>query len=176
MIFARLGIKTLGTALTSAVHSPLHHSVFRPASACLSRSLFIKTIPQPVGNIVGNVNDAYVGPTPNKFTGSRHWTFERAVTICMTPLMITPFITGSISAPIDAAMAGLLLYHCYAGWESCIIDYIPRRVYGVWHTAAMWLLIFGTAVSGYGVYVLETSSAGGLWGLCKRIWKHKKED
>lgn len=176
MLFKQLGISTLGPSLRTAMGSPLRRTTAKSARLCLSRSLFVKAIPQPPGNIIGNVNDAYVGPKPNKLAGSRHWTLERAVTVGLTPLILTPFITGSVSAPIDAAMAGLLLYHCYAGWESCIIDYIPRRVYGVWHTAAMALLAFGTAVAGYGIYVLETSSKGGLWGLSKRIWKHEKDN
>lgn len=131
------------------------------------RGLF-KTIPQPPGNIIGTVNDAYVPPPSNKLHGSAHWTFERFVTIGMTPLIISPFITGT--APLDSAMAGLLLYHCYAGFQSCIIDYIPKRVYGSLHTAAMLLLTFGTFVAGYGVYKIENDEKDGVFGLLKKLW------
>lgn len=130
---------------------------------------FFKTIPQPPGNIIGTVNDAYVAPKPNKFEGSLHWTIERVVVLGMTPLIAAPLITGS--SPLDSAMAGLLLYHCFAGFQSCIIDYIPKRVYGGLHTAAMALLTFGTFVAGYGVYKIENEEKDGLYGLVKKLWK-----
>lgn len=130
---------------------------------------FFKTIPQPPGNIVGTVNDAYVPPTPNSLHGSKHWTFERVVTIGMVPLMVAPLITGSSIS--DAAMSSLLLYHMYAGFQSCIIDYIPKRVYGSIHTAAMAVLTLGTAVAGYGVYKIEQENEDGLFGVLKKLWK-----
>ncbi|KAG0677039.1 membrane anchor subunit of succinate dehydrogenase, Sdh4 [Pichia californica] len=134
-----------------------------------SRSLsFIKTIPQPPGHIIGTVNDAYVPPKPNKLHGSIHWTAERIAVLGMTPLIIAPFITGT--SPLDGAMAGLLLYHCYAGFQSCIIDYIPRRVYGSLHYAAMYLLAFGSAVSAYGIYKIENEEKDGVWGVLKKLW------
>lgn len=138
--------------------------------------MFIKTIPQPPGNIIGTVNDAYVPPKPNSFTGSKHWTFERLVTIGMVPLVVTPFVTGGLSAPLDATLGALILYHSYAGFESCIIDYIPLREFGVWHKAAMGLLAFGSVVAAYGIYVLETSYDGGLWALLKDSWNGKKQN
>lgn len=130
---------------------------------------FFKTIPQPPGNIVGTVNDAYVPPHPNSLNGSKHWTFERVVILGMTPLMVAPLITGTPIA--DAAMSSLLLYHMYAGFQSCIIDYIPKRVYGSLHTAAMAFLAFGTAVCGYGIYKIEQENEEGLYGLLKKLWK-----
>lgn len=130
---------------------------------------FFKTIPQPPGNIIGTVNDAYVPPHPSKMHGSLHWTFERVVTIGMAPLIAAPFITGT--SPLDSAMAALLLYHCYAGFQSCIIDYIPKRVYGSIHTAVMGLLTFGTFVAGYGVYKIEQENEDGLFGVLKKMWK-----
>lgn len=131
---------------------------------------FFKTIPQPPGNIVGTVNDAYVAPSPSKLHGSLHWTAERIVTLAMAPLVVAPLITGS--SPLDGAMAGLLLYHCYAGFQSCIIDYIPKRVYGSIHSAAMALLAAGTFVASYGIYKIETDSENkdGLFGVLKKLW------
>ncbi|GMG19812.1 unnamed protein product [Ambrosiozyma monospora] len=131
---------------------------------------FIKTIPQPPGHIVGTVNEAYVPPPSSKTHGSYHWTSERVVAIAMSPLMLTPFITGTAYPIADAMMGTLLLYHCYAGFQSCIIDYIPLRVYGVWHKVAMGVLTFGTLVAGYGVYEIENSEKEGFVGLAKKIW------
>lgn len=137
-------------------------------SSIAYRSFFIKTIPQPPGNIIGTVNDAYVPPPPSKLHGSLHWTFERIVTLGMTPLIVTPFITGT--SPFDGALAALLLYHCFAGFQSCIIDYIPKRVYGSIHYAAMYLLTFGTFVAGYGIYKIENEEKDGVWGVLKKLW------
>lgn len=130
---------------------------------------FFKTIPQPPGNIIGTVNDAYVPPPSNSLHGSKHWTFERVVIVGMTPLMLAPLVTGS--SICDAAMSSLLLYHLYAGFQSCIIDYIPKRVYGGLHNVAMAFLAFGTAVAGYGVYKIEQENEDGLFGLLKKLWK-----
>ncbi|KAH3670407.1 hypothetical protein OGAPHI_000922 [Ogataea philodendri] len=135
-----------------------------------SRGLFIKTIPQPPGNIVGTVNDAYVPPPPTKSHGSWHWTGEKIVTIGMAPLVLTPFVTGTAYPLADSIMGTLLLYHCYAGFESCIIDYIPLRVYGIWHKAAMGLLGLGTLIAGYGIYVIEKTEQEGLVGIVKKLW------
>ncbi|VEU21745.1 DEKNAAC102592 [Brettanomyces naardenensis] len=163
----------LGLSVRPAL-APVLRSTIRPTSQIAYRSLFIKTIPQPPGNIIGTVNDAYATPPPKVFAGSRHWTFERLVTIGLTPLVVAPFITGTSSAPIDAVMSSLLLYHCFAGFENCIADYIPARVFGVWHSAALGLLFFGTVIAGYGIYVIETTNNEGLFGLFKKIWTKQK--
>lgn len=155
-INTRLG---LGIARQSA-------APFRPI---LHSRSFFKTIPQPPGNIIGTVNDAYVPPAGNKLHGSLHWTFERVVVVGMTPLVLAPFITGT--SPLDSAMAGLLLYHCYAGFQSCIIDYIPKRVYGSLHSVAMAFLTFGAFVCGYGVYKIENEEEDGVFGILKKLWK-----
>lgn len=129
----------------------------------------IKTIPQPPGNIIGTVNDAYIPPPPKKFDGSLHWTSERIVAIGLVPLVVTPFLTGASTA-VDSTLSGLLLYHCYVGFQSCIIDYIPQRVYGKYFNYAMYLLLFGSGVSAYGLYVIE-SKEGGLSKVISKVWK-----
>ncbi|OUM53821.1 hypothetical protein BVG19_g3142 [[Candida] boidinii] len=129
---------------------------------------FIKTIPQPPGNIIGTVNDAYVPPKPSHLHGSLHWVSERIVTLALVPLTVAPLVTGT--AFFDSALAGVLLYHCYAGFQSCIIDYIPVRVYGSLHSAAMALLTFGSLVSAYGIYQIENTEEEGLVGLIKKVW------
>lgn len=129
----------------------------------------IKTIPQPPGNIVGTVNDAYVGPKPDPSHGSRHWTAERIVAISLVPLTAAPFITGATTAT-DSILSSLLLYHCYTGFQSCIIDYIPARVYGPYHNYAMYALLFGTGVAGYGIYEIEKKE-GGVTSIISRVFK-----
>lgn len=128
----------------------------------------IKTIPQPPGGIVGTVNDAYVAPKPDKTHGSLHWTTERAVAIATIPFVTLPMLTGTTTV-IDAVMSGLLLVHSYTGFQSCIIDYIPKRTYGSLHNYAMYLLTFGTGVAAYGVYEIEKKE-GGIASIVGRLW------
>ncbi|KAG7660922.1 uncharacterized protein J8A68_005597 [[Candida] subhashii] len=129
----------------------------------------LKLKEQPAGYVVGTVNDAYVPPVADHYEGSYHWTYERAITIGMIPLVMSPFISGVDYPMVDATFSTLLLFHCHAGFKSCIIDYVPKRVYGVWHGVACKLLTLGTFIGMYGIYVLETSS-NGLFDLVKSIW------
>ncbi|CAK9441505.1 uncharacterized protein LODBEIA_P53730 [Lodderomyces beijingensis] len=128
-----------------------------------------KLIEQPPGFIVDTVNEAYKPPRPNAYEGAYHWTYDRLIAITMVPLVMTPFVAGVEFPVVDAVFSTLTLLHCHAGFKSCIIDYIPKRVYGVWYRMATRLLTFGTAVAMYGIYVLETSS-NGLFDLVKSIW------
>ncbi|ODV84206.1 hypothetical protein CANARDRAFT_29362 [[Candida] arabinofermentans NRRL YB-2248] len=124
---------------------------------------------EPAGNIIGTVNDAYVPPIPDEFHGSYHWTYERIVTISMVPLMLAPFVSGVQYPVVDAVLGVLLLWHCKAGFQSCIIDYIPKRVYGNWHNVALGLLSLGTWISLYGIYVIETEG-NGLTDILIQLW------
>lgn len=169
--YSRIGLTTLTKSSSSS--SSLTTTV-RPLLANFTRG--IKTIPQPPGYIVGTVNDAYVPPPPHKLEGSLHWTSERIVAIGMLPLVLAPFITGGgsvgggASTLIDSTMSALLLFHCHTGFQSCIIDYIPKRVYGSYHNYAMYLLTFGTGIAGYGIYQIETKE-GGVSNIISKLWK-----
>lgn len=129
----------------------------------------IKTIPQPPGYIVGTVNDAYVPPKSNKLHGSLHWTAERAVSLALVPLAIAPFFTGA-STLLDSTLATFLLYHVHTGFQACIIDYIPTRVYGSIHKYLTYLLTLGTGLAGYGIYQVENKE-GGFATVVPKLWK-----
>ncbi|KAI3403923.2 SDH4 [Candida oxycetoniae] len=129
----------------------------------------IKTIPQPPGYIVGTVNDAYVPPKPHKLEGSLHWTSERLVAVGLVPLTLAPLVTGT-STLLDSTLCSLLLFHCYTGFQSCITDYIPKRVYGNLFNYAIYLLTFGTGVAGYGVYQIQKKE-GGICQIISKVWK-----
>ncbi|ODQ78018.1 hypothetical protein BABINDRAFT_163059 [Babjeviella inositovora NRRL Y-12698] len=146
-------------------------NLVRPAHQLVRPSIVraLKTIPEPAGGIVGTVNDAYIVPSAQKLEGSYHWTSERLVAVGLVPLTVMPLAGGDFSATLDTALASLLLIHCHAGFQACIVDYIPKRVYGAIHSYAMMLLTFGTMVSGYGIYNLEKED--GLTGLVKKLWK-----
>ncbi|CAX44627.1 conserved hypothetical protein [Candida dubliniensis CD36] len=165
--YSRIGLTT--TLFKSSLISSSSNNIIRPL--LLTNIRGIKTIPQPPGYIVGTVNDAYVPPPPHKLEGSLHWTSERIVAIGMLPLVLSPFIAGGgASTLLDSSMSALLLFHCYTGFQSCIIDYIPKRVYGSLHNYAMYLLTFGTGIAGYGIYQIETKE-GGVSNIISKLWK-----
>ncbi|KAK6200235.1 succinate dehydrogenase membrane anchor subunit [Scheffersomyces amazonensis] len=153
--------------MISLVTRPTLTGASRSGAALLIRG--IKTIPQPPGYIVGTVNDAYVPPKPHKAEGSYHWTSERIAAFALAPLTLAPLVGGT-STILDSTLSTILLYHCYTGFQSCITDYIPKRVYGSYHNYANYLLIFGTGVAGYGLYKIETSEDGGVTGIIKKTW------
>lgn len=128
-----------------------------------------KLIPQPPGHIVGDVNDAYIPPDSSFYHGSYHWAYERLASVAMVPLGLSPFIFGNDYPMVDYSFSTLLLYHVHSGFQSCIIDYIPKRVYGIWHKMAMGLLTLGSSVGLYGIYLLETAD-NGLFGLVAKIF------
>ncbi|KAH3667007.1 hypothetical protein WICMUC_005354 [Wickerhamomyces mucosus] len=129
---------------------------------------------QPPGYIVGSVNDATVHPDIDFFHGSYHWSYERLVAVSLVPLTITPFVTSVDLPVLDALLSTLVLMHSHIGLTSCIIDYIPKRVYGIWHTYALRFLALGSVISLYGIYVIETTDEG-ITSLIKKIWKGKQE-
>lgn len=128
-----------------------------------------KTIPLPPGNIIGTVNDAYVPPKALKSHGSFHWNAERGVALGLVPLVGAPFFTG-VSTVLDSTLLAFLLFHCFVGFQACIIDYIPARKFGSLHNYAMYLLTFGTGVAAYGVYEIEKKEEG-LTNVISKIFK-----
>lgn len=128
-----------------------------------------KKIPQPPGNIVGTVNDAYKHPLVSPYEGNYHWTYERILAISLLPLSAIQYGTGFDYPMVDTAFCMTLLFHAHSGIKSCIIDYIPKRVYGIWHKVAVWFLSLGTFAGGYGVYLLETNE-NGLFDLVSKLW------
>lgn len=124
---------------------------------------------QPPGYVVGTVNDPYVPPAPDFFHGGHHWSYEKVVTGALLPLTIAPFIFGTEIPIVDAAFGVTCLFHCHMGMKSCIIDYIPKRVYGIWHTYATRLLTLGTSLGLYGIYQIETTY-NGIFEVIKSLW------
>ncbi|EDK45916.1 conserved hypothetical protein [Lodderomyces elongisporus NRRL YB-4239] len=160
-------------SIVSRVSRP---SILKPGLKFHARTLRLlpdwskyKLIEQPPGYIVETVNEAYKPPLPNAYDGSYHWTYDRIISIAMVPLVMTPFVAGVEFPVIDATFSVLTLFHCHAGFKSCIIDYIPKRVYNAWYGVATKLLTFGTCVAMYGIYVMETTS-NGLFDVVKSLW------
>ncbi|ODV58283.1 CybS family protein [Ascoidea rubescens DSM 1968] len=135
----------------------------------------LKLIEQPPGYIVGTVNDAFIPPPADFYHGAYHWSYERIIGLTMIPLTIAPFVSSVDYPLMDSFLSVLLLLHCNAGFQSCIIDYIPKRVYGIWHKFAMNLLLLGTVVSSYGIYLMETEDIG-LTGLISKLWSETNDN
>lgn len=70
---------------------------------------------------------------------------------------------------LDASLCVMLVVHAHYGFMSCIIDYIPKRKFGIWHDMARYLLYGGSALALYGVYDLETSN-NGVVDLIGKLW------
>lgn len=141
----------------------------RPSTSTLVPMRLLSTIPQPPGNIVGTVNDPVPVPAFNKAKGSYHWTFERLLSVAVAPLIVVPFATGSLSPILDATLCSLLLVHSHIGFESCIVDYIPKRKFGGLHNLAIYALFAGTTVGLVGLYEYETNDVG-VTETLKRAW------
>ncbi|SSD59447.1 related to Succinate dehydrogenase [ubiquinone] cytochrome b small subunit, mitochondrial [Saccharomycodes ludwigii] len=134
-----------------------------------------KLISQPPGGVIGDVNEAYKPPKPDYFEGSYHWDYERLTAISLLPLTLFPFYcafssTTAMYPLLDTTLSTFLLIHVNFGLKSCIIDYIPKRKFGVWHTAAIRLLQLGSILALYGIYDLETNN-NGIIDLLSQLWK-----
>lgn len=132
-----------------------------------------KLTPPPPGGVVGGVNDAYKPPEPNHFHGSYHWDYERITAVSLIPLTTIPLYTslsgGVVHPLLDASLCVMLILHAHYGFMSCIIDYIPKRKFGLWHDMARYLLYGGSALAFYGVYELETNN-NGIVDLIANLW------
>ncbi|KAI0102710.1 mitochondrial succinate dehydrogenase cytochrome b560 subunit D [Nemania sp. FL0031] len=152
---------------TSFQSAPIAKSAARIAAfhASSRRSL----LPPGPQVIKGTVNDAVPVPDPTPTHGSYHWTFERLIAAGLVPLTVAPFAAGSLNPAMDAVLCALLLVHSHAGFQSIIIDYIPKRTYAGAHKAGMWLLNIATALAGIGLYEFETNDVG-ITEAVKRVW------
>ncbi|GAW11373.1 hypothetical protein EKO27_g644 [Xylaria grammica] len=120
--------------------------------------------------IKGTVNDAVPVPDPAPTHGSYHWTFERLIAAGLIPLTVAPFASGSLNPALDATLCALLLVHSHSGFQSIIIDYVPKRKYPGAYKASLLLLNIATVLVGVGLYEFETNDVG-VTETIKRVWK-----
>ncbi|KAI9265554.1 CybS-domain-containing protein [Helicostylum pulchrum] len=91
--------------------------------------------------------------------GAFHWNMERGAAIALIPLMSTQVIYGA--HPVADGLLGVVLpFHIYMGFDSCITDYIPKRVYPRLHKAANWTLGGTTGLVMWGCYEFNTNDIG----------------
>lgn len=91
--------------------------------------------------------------------GAFHWNMERAAAIALIPLVSTEIVYGAHPV-VDGLMGVVLPYHIYMGFDSCITDYIPKRVYPRLHKAANWTLFGTTGLVMWGCYEFNTNDIG----------------
>ncbi|CAO3648469.1 unnamed protein product [Cunninghamella echinulata] len=100
--------------------------------------------------------------------GANHWNLERASALLLVPLISTQVIYGP--EPIVDGLLGVVLpYHIYLGFDSCITDYIPKRVYPRGYKAAMLSLKASFALTLWGIYEFNTNDIG-MTEAIQRIW------
>lgn len=165
MILGAMRMQT--RALPRLSSNTMFRPLFNTTQKTVVRSL--GTIPQPPGGIIGTANEPSKIPSPNKTKGSYHWAFEKVVLMGMVPLTVYPFLGGPLTPVLDATLGSLLIVHCHVGFESCIIDYIPSRVYGKWYNVAKYALWGGTLTALYGVYEFETNDVG-ITESIRKVW------
>ncbi|KAG0747843.1 hypothetical protein G6F57_002221 [Rhizopus arrhizus] len=154
------------------VPSVLH--LKKPYSATTSTAAVIKSTSEPAAPIPAETPENKV--TDDQLTekkkkektpkvehgyqyGAHHWNLERAAAVALIPLISTQMTYGA--HPIVDGLFGVVLpYHLYLGFESCIIDYIPKRVYPRLHKAAKWTLGTTTGLVMWGCYEFNTNDIG----------------
>lgn len=115
------------------------------------------------------VNDPAPIPPPSPSHGSYHWTFERVLAAGLVPLTVTPFAVGSLNPTTDAILMATLLIHSHLGFQSIVVDYIPKRRFPGWHRVFLWSVNAATALVGLGLYEFETNDVG-FTEFIKRLW------
>lgn len=153
--------------------STIRPSLVKPSSLAATNIVLRRQafgfIPQPPGGIYGTVNDPVPVPPAHKTHGSLHWVGERVLVIGFVPLIVASLAGTSLTPVMDGALSSMLLLHAHLGFQSCIIDYIPKRVYGPFHNLAMYALFAGTATAFFGIYQLETHDIG-LTKAVGKVW------
>ncbi|KAF2471091.1 CybS-domain-containing protein [Lindgomyces ingoldianus] len=169
--FARSGIKRSSPLIHQLrpqfVHPTIPKSTRIAAFHVTQRQQIIPPLPQ---KIHGTLNDPVPVPNPEPVHGAYHWTFERLVSVGLIPLTIVPFASGSLNPVMDATLCALLVIHSHIGFESCIIDYIPKKRLPISRMVAMWALRIGTVALGVALYSFETNDVG-ITEAAKRLWQ-----
>lgn len=95
-----------------------------------------------------------------KMNESHNWAYFRIGSLMLPSFFALNYLCLNIYPLLDYTLSVLLLYHCHTGLKSCLIDYVPKRVFKIWSPLTMKFLTMSTCVSLYGIYILTTSNNG----------------
>jgi succinate dehydrogenase (ubiquinone) membrane anchor subunit len=70
---------------------------------------------------------------------------------------------------MDAVLCAAVLIHTHLGFQSIVVDYIPKRRMPGIHRGFMWGLNAVTALVALGLYEFETTDVG-VTEAISRIW------
>ncbi|KAI5854603.1 CybS-domain-containing protein [Tricharina praecox] len=140
-----------------------------PRVATFHTSKKLQILPVGPQVIDGTINDPTPIPETSPSHGSYHWSFERLVSLGLVPLTIAPFAAGSMHPIADAVLGATIVMHSHIGFQSCVIDYFPKRKYPKSLKTAKWTLNAATVLVLYGLYEFETNDVGITEGV-KKIW------
>ncbi|TAQ90753.1 hypothetical protein B7494_g921 [Chlorociboria aeruginascens] len=141
-----------------------------PAQVAAFHASGRRAILPPLPQVIeGTANDPAPIPPTNPSHGSYHWTFERLLSASLIPLTIAPFAAGSLNPVTDALLCGVIIIHSHIGFESIIIDYVPRKRIPKTRAAFDWGLKAATVMVAVGLYEFETNDVG-LTEAIKRVW------
>ncbi|KAI8579516.1 hypothetical protein K450DRAFT_241351 [Umbelopsis ramanniana AG] len=96
---------------------------------------------------------------PNYVDGSFHWSYERAASVALIPLISTQVIYGA--HPVLDGVLGLVLpLHLHIGFDACITDYFPARNYPRANKYLGWGLKATSAAVIWGCFEFNTNDVG----------------
>ncbi|KAG2171685.1 hypothetical protein INT43_008065 [Umbelopsis isabellina] len=105
---------------------------------------------------------------PNYLDGSFHWSYERAASVALIPLISTQLIYGP-HLVLDGLLGLVLPLHLHIGFEACITDYLPKRKFPRAHKYASWGLKATSAAVIWGCFEFNTNDVG-LTEFIQRTW------
>jgi succinate dehydrogenase (ubiquinone) membrane anchor subunit len=82
---------------------------------------------------------------------------------------VAPFAAGSLNPATDAILCRAILIHSHIGFESMVIDYIPKKRLPKTRLFFWWSLRAATLLVAVGLYEFETNDVG-VTEAIKRIW------
>ncbi|KAG8694964.1 membrane anchor subunit of succinate dehydrogenase, Sdh4 [Ceratobasidium sp. 395] len=102
--------------------------------------------------------------------GSRHWAFERLLSVALVPMTVSAFAVSPTDYPIlDGVLAISLVVHSHIGFDSCVVDYLHSRKFPKLGPIAKWGLRLATTGALVGIYQFNTEDIG-LTELVRRAW------
>ncbi|KAM0787528.1 hypothetical protein ACM66B_003599 [Microbotryomycetes sp. NB124-2] len=124
-------------------------------------------------HVAGTVNDPTPFPAPNKAHGSYHWSFERALSVALLP-MVGATAVSSVNPILDGILATAIVAHTHIGFDAILTDYLHPSKFPVIGNVAKWLVRLATGGVLVGIYQFNTNDIG-VTELVKKMWRAKPQ-